>query len=69
MNAELTIIQKRFLNLFESQRAYLADKSTQFLTDLQHEAQDQLHNTNYSVQVAAQVNHCAATLILEERKK
>ena len=69
MNAELTIIQNRFLNLFQKQRAYLAGKPTQFLTDLQHEAEEQLHNKNYSVTVSAHVNHCAATLILDERKK
>ena len=69
MNAEITLTQKRVRDLFYAQRVALAGQTRQFLTDLQHEADD-LRNTSgtYSERVAAEINHAATTSLLEARR-
>lgn len=67
MNAEITIVQNRFLKLYQEHHAYLAGKPTQFLNDLQHEASGLRRHEDFSVRVGAEVNLAAATMILEQR--
>ncbi len=67
MNAEITIVQNRFLKLYREHHAYLAGTPTQFLNDLQHEAGELRRHDVFSVRVGAEVNHAAATMILEQR--
>jgi hypothetical protein len=67
MNAEITDVQKCFLNLFQATKAYLNRKSNQFLVDLQHEAEELRRSGEFSIRAAAEINYAAATLILEER--
>ena len=67
MNAEITIVQQRFLKLYQEQRAYLAGKPRQFINDLQHEAAELRHHESFSVRASAEINHAACTLILENK--
>ena len=67
MNAEIAIIQRRFLALYSDQRAYLNAKPTQALVDLKHECEEQRYSAEFSVRTAAEVNLAACTMILEER--
>ena len=68
MNAEVTILQRRVIALYQEQRAYLAGKPAAFLTDLQHQAGELRDDESFSVRVAAEINHACAAVILEERK-
>ena len=67
MNAEISRTQRQVLELFESQRAYLAGKPRQFLEDLLHESEDLMHSTSFLTRTAADINRTAATLVLEEK--
>ena len=71
MNAEITITQRHLLNLYAAKVAYLRAKPRQFLNDLQHEALEIMRTPQpdkFSLSVAAQINHAACTMILEEGK-
>ena len=69
MNTEISIVQKRFLNLFTEQKACLAGKPNQSLNDLQHEAGELRNHEDFSVRVSAEINNAACALILQERGK
>jgi len=69
MNAEIAITQRQVLDLYLAQRAYLAGKPTAFLQDLLHEARDLTHSTTLSVRTAAEINHAAAHMVLEQRQQ
>lgn len=66
MNAEITIVQTRFVKLYEEQRAYLKGKPRQFIEDLLHESEDLRHNESFSIRASAEINRAACTMILEE---
>jgi len=68
MNAEISILKTRVLNLFKEQRAYLASKPTPFLDDLKHEADHRMREAGtFSEVAAAKINHAACVMILNER--
>jgi len=66
---ELSLIQRRFLELYRAQRAYLAGKPTAFLEDLLHRAEEQRYHQDYSARTAGEVNRAACLSILDERGK
>ena len=65
MNAEISLIQRQVLELFQKQRAYLAGKPRQFILDLQHEAEELRCSPDFTVRTAAEINYTACLLILE----
>ena len=65
MNAEISRTQRRFIELYQEQRSYLASKPHQFVADLQHEAEELRNNEDFSVRAAAEINRAACVVILE----
>jgi hypothetical protein len=69
MHAEIEVVQLRVLDLYAQHRAYLNSKPTPFLEELLHRSADELAHASFSVRTAAQINHAAATLLLEGRAR
>ena len=69
MNAEITITQRAFLELYHSKRDYLASKPRQFITDLLHTAEELRHAEDFSMRASAEINCAACTSILEQLNK
>lgn len=69
MNSEIALTQRMILDLYRTKRAYLNSKPTQLLHDLRHEARDMKGNSihDFSARAAAEINHAAAEMILQER--
>jgi len=66
MNAEITILQRRVLDLYEQQRTHLAGKPRQFVEDLLHDAEHAYRDSDcFSARTAAQINIAAASMVLE----
>ena len=69
MNAEITILQRRVLDLYEQQRTHLAGKPRQFVEDLLHDAEHAYRDSDcFSARTAAQINIAAASMVLEATK-
>lgn len=64
---EIEIMQRRLLALYEEQRAYLASKPRAYVEELLHRAEDDRANATFTRRTAAEINHAACVLILEER--
>lgn len=66
MNAEITRTQRQIIELYEKQRAYLAGKPVQMVTDLLHEA-EHISKTSqtFSERMAAEINAASAYMALE----
>ena len=66
MNAEITILQRRVLDLYEQQRTHLAGKPRRFVEDLLHDAEHAYRDSDcFSARTAAQINIAAASMVLE----
>jgi len=69
VDGEIEIMQRRLLELYAQQRAYLESKPTPFVEELLHRAEEQRFTGTFSSRTAAELNRAACTLILEERKR
>ena len=66
MNSEITILQRRVLDLYEQQRTHLAGKPRRFVEDLLHDAEHAYRDSDcFSARTAAQINIAAASMVLE----
>lgn len=69
MHSEIQLIQGKVLELFQLQRGYLRSKPTEYLEELLHRSVDEIAaGETFSSRTAAQINHAACSLILEERR-
>lgn len=59
INAEITIVQGRFMRLYSSQRDYLKAKPAQFIEDLLHESEELVNHEDLSLRAAAEINRAA----------
>lgn len=65
MHAEIELVKKQVLRLYEAQRDYLRSKPAAYLEELHHRAKDELSSTVYSTRTAAEINFAAVTILLE----
>lgn len=65
MNAELPIVQTRFLNLYHQQLVYLRGKPRQFVADLLHESKDLRNHELFSIRASAEINYAACSAIMD----
>ena len=68
LHPEMASLQRRVLELYEKQRAYLAVKPTDYLEELQHRSEDLIASREFTVRTAAEINRAACVMILEDRK-
>lgn len=67
LHPEITIMQRRLLELFFEQEAYLAGKPPQFLEELLHRCEEQNNAADFSVRVSAEMNRTACVRLLEKQ--
>lgn len=65
MNAEISITESAFMDLYEDRRRTLAGKPRRYLIDLLHEADEQRHAQDFSTRAAAEICRAAGTSLLE----
>lgn len=69
MHSEIALVQNKVLELYGRQREYLASKPNEYLEELLHRAKDEIATgTTFSARTAAEINHAACVLLLEDRK-
>lgn len=68
VDADLNVVQQRFLKLYYEQKQYLASKPTGFLEDLLNHAEMHRRASELSVRASAEINYAACHFLLEERK-
>ncbi len=52
-HAEIEIVAKRLIGLYQQQHAYLASKSDAYLEELMHRAEDNRNHVHFSTRVGA----------------
>ena len=69
MHPEIVLVQTKVLDLYARQRAYLAGKPVAYVEELLHRSEELRNNGDtFTVRAAAQINHAACVMILEERR-
>ena len=67
-HAEIDLVQRRVLALYDETRAYLECKPTLFLEELKQRAEENQDHAQFTLRTAAIINAAACTMILESRQ-